>query len=488
MTISASISRRSLLQAGAGAAIPLFAGCVSLPGAQPLPIDPAMQADWLWHRQLWMNNLGPRLTGNPAHLAFVDFIAAELAAMGLVVQEDVQHFPRWEAGRSAIAVRENGLEADAIAVASDYPYSASTGPDGITGPLVFGGSVGAERSGVDLKDAILYLDAPVAPLEFGRLYDDVRRYGTLQDFPAAVAQASGQIVSAPGLESYSERGAKAVILGWTNISEEQAQGQYIPFNRPPQAIPGLWVGPGAATRLKSLAPSSPEINLTLDAKVIPDAASRTVYAVVPGASDDLIIVTTHSDGPNATEENGPLAKLAMARNLMQADPASRSCSVLFVFASGHFVGPAAGSTDRFLELHPEYRARAVAGLAVEHLGCMEWQDDASGRYAPTGEAEMSLIFTHGDGMADIAIAAARSSADRRGAVVRAKDLTFFFGEGRPLARAGIPTIGFLPAPSYLLATGRVGHIEKLDRGLFEAQVALCQTLLERLLIRKRLGA
>ena len=357
MTISASISRRSLLQAGAGAAIPLFAGCVSLPGAQPLPIDPAMQADWLWHRQLWMNNLGPRLTGNPAHLAFVDFIAAELAAMGLVVQEDVQHFPRWEAGRSAIAVRENGLEADAIAVASDYPYSASTGPDGITGPLVFGGSVGAERSGVDLKDAILYLDAPVAPLEFGRLYDDVRRYGTLQDFPAAVAQASGQIVSAPGLESYSERGAKAVILGWTNISEEQAQGQYIPFNRPPQAIPGLWVGPGAATRLKSLAPSSPEINLTLDAKVIPDAASRTVYAVVPGASDDLIIVTTHSDGPNATEENGPLAMLAMARNLMQADPASRSCSVLFVFASGPFVGPAAGSTDRFLELHPEYRAR-----------------------------------------------------------------------------------------------------------------------------------
>jgi hypothetical protein len=266
------------------------------------------------------------------------------------------------------------------------------------------------------------------------------------------------------------------------VSEDQARGQYIPFNRPPQAIPGLWVGPSAAARLRALAASRAEIRLTMDAGTFPEARSRTLYALVPGASEKIVVVTTHTDGPNAAEENGPLAMVAMAKNLLQENPATRKHTVLFLFASGHFVGPAAGSTDRFLDIHPDLRARAVAGMAVEHLGCLEWKDNSAGQYAPTGEAELSFIFAHGAGMVDMAIAAARSSADRRGAVVRPKDLSFFFGEGRALARAGIPTIGFLPAPSYLLATGRTGHVEKLDRDLFQAQVHLCQDLLNRLVL------
>src|SRR5699024_7460627 len=144
-------------------------------------------------------------------------------------------------------------------------------------------------------------------------------------------------VYAPGLEEYARRGAKAVIFGWTNVSEEQARGQYIPFNRPQQPIPGLWVGPGAASRLRNLANSRGNIRLTLDAALSPNAQSRTVYALVPGASDRIIIVTTHTDGPNAIEENGPLPMLAMARDLLSRNPAPDQPAVLFLFASGHFV-------------------------------------------------------------------------------------------------------------------------------------------------------
>ncbi len=475
------VSRRSLLLAGAGMALPLLAGCGHLPTVRLPPRGLDLEADGLWQRQLWMNALGPRLTGNPAHLAFIDHIAAELRAMDLEVLEDVQRFTRWEVRRSAIASLDRNEETHELPVASEYPYSAATGQDGISGQIVHGGAVGNDLPDIDLEGAILYLDAPVPTLPFGEYYADVRRYGSLREFPAEVTQASGQIVSAPGLEGFAERGIKAVVFGWTNISEEQAKSQYIPFNRSLQPIPGLWVGPAVAAHLKLLAGRDAEIRLTLDARLVPAAQSRTLYTLVPGESDKLVVVTTHTDGPNAIEENGALAMLAMARNLLRQDPALRRHSVLFLFASGHFVGPEAKSTDRFLEIHPHIRDQAIAGLAVEHLGGLEWKDDSNGHYAATGEAETSLIFAHGEGMADIAISAAKASTDRRGAVVRPKDLSHFFGEGRSLARAGIPTIGFLPAPSYLLACGSNGHIEKLDRELFEAQVALCWNLLNNLL-------
>src|SRR5690606_12655794 len=131
-------------------------------------------------------------TGNPAHMEFVQFIVDELEAMGLPVQEDIQRFPRWDANRSAIAPVD--ARSDPSEVASEYPYSASTGQDGIVAPLMYGGAVGDDLPNADLQGSILYLDAPVPPLPFGQFYTDVKTYGALQEFPTGVTQASGQIV------------------------------------------------------------------------------------------------------------------------------------------------------------------------------------------------------------------------------------------------------------------------------------------------------
>src|SRR5580704_864263 len=40
-----------------------------------------------------------------------------------------------------------------------------------------------------------------------------------------------------------------------------------------------------------------------------------------------------------------------------------------------------------IEKHPDVIKRAVAAITVEHLGCREWMDDASMRYAATGKNE-----------------------------------------------------------------------------------------------------
>lgn len=481
MRHQSAFSRRALMQAGIASAVPALAGCSHRLRSGLGANGDAWEAEWLWERLQWMNDLGPRLTGNPAHLAFVSFIANELNALGLEVREDNRTFTRWEATKSAIIVAGHDGSDVALPIASEYPYSGVTGVEGISAPLVYGGAVGAELHDIDFRGAIVYLDCPVAPLEFGAMYADVRPYGSLDALPPRVMHAAGQVVSAPTLDAYAKRGARAVVLGWTNVSEAQAERQYLPFNRPPQAIPALWVGPGVAAKLRALGSRRVPARVVLEADLDPLAKSPSLHAFVPGASNELVIVTTHTDGPNVVEENGPLAMLAMARRLLQAPASSRRRSVLFLFPSGHFIGPADRSTEHFLEANPTIRERAVAGLAVEHLGCMEWQDNAGGDYRPTGHPEMSLIFAHGPGMSDTAWAAVQQSHDRRGAIVRPTNLAYFFGEGRALARAGIPTIGFLPAPSYLLSTGSLGHIEKIDRVLFASQVALCARILTLIL-------
>jgi hypothetical protein len=46
----------------------------------------------------------------------------------------------------------------------------------------------------------------------------------------------------------------------------------------------------------------------------------------------------------------------------------------------------------------------------------------------------------------------------------------FFGEGAPLAAAGVPTAAFMAAPDYLCTAPANGCIEKLSAELMHAQI------------------
>jgi hypothetical protein len=432
-----------------------------------------------WDLMLRMNALGPRYTGAPSHHAFIDLLAEQFERLGLEVRSEETRFTRWTARRASLVVTAGGSSPEAIEIASPYPYSAPTPAQGVQGRLVDGGSATAPRLPDDLAGAILYLHAPVPTLPFDEWYANPRLYGDIEAFPKMVSHAAAQIVTAPNVEEFAKRGVSGVILGWTTLSEAQVRHQYIPFNRPMQSIPGVWVGPGAAARLRELARAGARATLTLDAEITPNATSRTIYVEIAGASPELLVVNTHTDGPNAVEENGPIALLALARRLTRLPLSERRRSVLFLLASGHFVGPQAESTEGFLKAHPDVLERTAAALAIEHLGAMEWADRPDGGYGPTGQPELSLFFTKDERLAAHALAVARAK-DARGAVVDPLDFKQFFGEGRPLARAGVPTIGFLPAPSYLLASPPDGGIDRVNPKLMHAQIEMLADLLDRL--------
>ena len=104
---------------------------------------PGLKEVWDW--QVFMNNLGPRYTGNAAHRAYVDFLDTQLKALGLDLVYDDYIFPRWEARRTALQLLSDKSQQD-IAVSSYYPYSGQTTPTGVEGELVYLGSLPEDGS------------------------------------------------------------------------------------------------------------------------------------------------------------------------------------------------------------------------------------------------------------------------------------------------------------------------------------------------------
>jgi hypothetical protein len=267
---------------------------------------PTQKEVWDW--QVWMAKLGPKYTGNKAHNDYVEFLAKNLGSLGLDIKRDHYTFPRWEAHRSALSVSPvSGGEIE-IPVTSYFPYSGQTPAEGVTGELIYGGTA-TYTSGPptfslpsDVRGKIVFVECPVPPrpnAEFYSIWGVTRPDVSL---PSSVHSAVNQAQFGLALTDFQKAGAAGVLLGWTDISDGDAADQYNPFGKPLQNVPGLWVGRAASSRLRQLAGTGAKATLILEAEVLPDSPTDTLLATLPGTTaDEIIIVNTHTDGPNATE-------------------------------------------------------------------------------------------------------------------------------------------------------------------------------------------
>jgi len=116
------------------------------------------------------------------------------------------------------------------------------------------------------------------------------------------------------LKAAARAGVLGVICVWRGCSEENARNQYLPFTTPYQGCPALWVGSAAGNALQAAAEQGVQAQLTLEAHTTEQASTDTLFAVLPGANAaETIIINTHTDGPNACEENGGAGVVALAR-------------------------------------------------------------------------------------------------------------------------------------------------------------------------------
>ena len=499
---------------------------------------PGLPEVWEWEEQLV--GFGTRYTGSSGHSGYVDWLAGQLSAVpGFRMQTDRLTFSRWLARdfTLTVSVPPSAGRSGPVPLTYYYPYSGQTPPGGVTGRLVDLGlyplaSGYTEAFWAPARDGIALVRA--VPPEFsldaaqtatgGYVPGQISAMAAI-DYAAYAAALTNPIFQGifepvPLLDA-KNAGVLGVVVAWTGLPDDEVINQYNPFTTSYPAASGLpapgdpgcpavWVGDSTGTELAGLAAGGQaSATLVLTADITVGAATETVWGWLEGSghTGENIIINTHTDGPNATEENGGLGLLALARHL--AALPSRNRDMYFALVTGHFQLPqfsrtilnlahpevGQGAVSTWMLDHPHIYQDAVLGVTAEHLGATLWTDDPeTGQYVPAGGSEWGATYTMQRDILSLvnaekdaylsAVRAVNASGwpDYPVATVRPGLLPAYFGEGSSLYAAGLGTVSLCPSPTYLLQAGDAQQpqqldLDKLDQRLMYGQIlALARTI------------
>ena len=155
----------------------------------------------------------------------------------------------------------------------------------------------------------------------------------------------------PDLKPLEKAGAAGVVYMWNNVSDGNAEDQALPFSAASSSVPALWVNATTGRKLKQAAASGASMTLTLDAAIHPDTPTDNLWAILPGKTDETIIINTHTDGCNACEENGGLGVVALGE--------------IFCENSAGAAQPHAGFSDDHRTFRPRLRSRREGLARIE---------------------------------------------------------------------------------------------------------------------------
>jgi hypothetical protein len=398
-------------------------------------------------------------------------------------------------------------------VATYYPRSQETGAEGLEGPLVYAGTLpnpglsvgpgGLEGLALALQNypdqvtawakafpggasklagSIVLVDVP-APVPLTTSVDLLGETFLYWPGHTETDWAEGDykrlwiVPGATGIPTagFQSLGAKGVIYV-LDASFAALEGAYVPFESAFEPLPALFLDRDEGARLRQLAAEAPQTRLILTASRT-KVPTRSVTAVLPGASQETLILNTHTDGQNFVEENGGVAFVALARHFASLPAAQRPKRTL-VFAAwpGHMSADLP-QTQGWIDDHQDLVKRAAAAITVEHLGSTEWVDDPDTGYHATGQPEMLAAYASYGQVQEIvqdtlvANQVSHTTVQRPGVQ---------FGVGGQFEAAGVPQVGIIAGPEYLVTISPDGEIDKFDPDLASRQIAWIADMIKRL--------
>jgi hypothetical protein len=525
-----AVSRRQVLKralAGTSAAVVgeslVARSALADPTLPPLPaqvagtgtvVDSALPSAKHLERDVQrMVDFGPRLTGSDSQNAYLDWLEKEFARAGCQILPRKTHAVElWEAQDYGLSLLQ-GPNPGPVHVSSYFPRSGETPAGGVEGELVYCGAVpplqisandptnpvaALQRFVSELPDA---LQALLDGLPAGSLQGNVALIDLPFPPPLTEAWLSFELTYSywPG-HTAADQMARDYRRGWilggqfgSQLSQQGAvgavfildaskaalDGDYVPFSDGPQGVPMLHVDRDTGAFLRKQAQSRPKVRFTLSATKA-QTTTPDLTAVFPGApgNDELVIVNTHTDGQNFAEENGGVMQVAIARYLQSIAVEKRpKRSTVFAAWSGH-MAPDMPQAQGWIDDHPDLIAKAAAAVTIEHFGCEEWVDDLVNGYHYTGENEATGLWASQTPMTTIAIDTVRANDLGHTSVLRGP---VQFGVGAAFeSSAGIPQMGFIAGPNYLVAIADNGQMDKYDAVLARKQLRWTADVLHRI--------
>lgn len=345
-----------------------------------------------------------------------------------------------------------------------------TAPQGVTAPLVY---VGAGRAGdfknKDVRGKIVVAETAFPPLPSGAVMKLLKACYHLSDPRDELKLTDYQYLNfvrknfvggascaeeAPEREVYwqaQKRGAAGICL----ILKRQPAGtnsHYGPYDGLMKPMPGLWIGKYEGDTLRRAVRRCAKAKLVLEGDAKP-GEMRNVWAVLPGMSEEVILVTSHLDSPfqGAVEDASGVAQvLAQAEAWSKIPKTRRPCTLVFVAGSGHFYGSEGGHS--FASSHPDLMKRTRVLITLEHLGGKEVREQGRS-YEETGRLAFSVIFTTPDPKI---IATVIKALETKPAEMTAAIPSTLFGPAPTsdamgyVFESGVSVISWIGCPYYLL--------------------------------------
>ena len=230
-------------------------------------------------------------------------------------------------------------------------------------------------------------------------------------------------------------------------------------------LPALWITQKDANKIISAIENGGGAAETiLDMEIeISQAKGGAVVGLLPGNSDETIIVQSHYDSstPGAVEDaSGTSVVLAIAKFYSQIPASKRDRSLLFVLMDTHFTDYE--SHEAFNDKYLTEGHKILADVCIEHIANELVEED--GEVVLTGHVEPRIIFTSKvDALIKITSEEIIRHDLRRSLIVPA-DL---FGDDPPndatmVYQEGVPIISLISGPIYLY--DNIDTIDKIAKG------------------------
>jgi carboxypeptidase Q len=280
--------------------------------------DAALASDYAYREVAHLaNNIGPRLSGSAQAAKAVEYVAAELKAIGCEVQLEKAMVPHWVRGEETAALVQYAGQAENTSqkiVVCALGTSIATSPEGLTAEVVVARNFAELKSfpRARVSGKIVLFTYPfdkqmAAEGRGGEAYSEAVAYRS--DGPSAAARqgAAACLVCSVGGADY-----RIPHAGQTKYADDAPK------------IPAGAVTAEDAAMITDLARQGPvKMKLILTPQTLPDAESYNVIGDVKGSEhpEQIVIVSGHLDswdlGTGAIDDGAGVAVSMEVANLVQ---------------------------------------------------------------------------------------------------------------------------------------------------------------------------
>lgn len=436
-------------------------------------------------------NMGPRVVGTETGKKAQKYVADQLRAMGIVDIDIVGNDTLlWKCDQWSLEVA--GKSIDSYFMTNTFNDGTlgefATPEGGVKAEVVYVGD-GTEKDykKTDVKGKIVMSEVHFSeiPIGLARLksylfYDPDKTFSL---FDKKLNPYSANTFPYNYFRAMNNGAVGFIGILTDYIDSNKYNNEDYSYMEDKMRIPGLWITKKHGEEIKNLI-NIKQGNGSCDAKIemqgsITKVRSGAVIGILPGMSDEMIMVQSHYDSSTAggTEDaSGTAVVLALADFYSKVKKEDRPRSLMFTLMDTHFSDY--DSHDAVIEKYLYPGNKVVANVSIEHLS-REFEEK-DGQFVYTGLNEPNIVFVSDNkAMLDIAKEEYVRHDLKRSVLMR----TDAFGEDVPtdsdmFYRAGVPIISSVSGPIYLY--DEADTLDKIDIDAMKPTTAAYADIIWRL--------